>query len=461
MSTTLLRNTVVYCAKCNKNEIARIIEKETGGVYLEKLCPNEKKSIKLAASRDWYESRMRTNQKIQKNKNTHPSKNGCPLDCGICESHTSSLHLAVFSITNACNLDCPICFTYNRSDIKYHKSAEDTSVILNHVLNESPNIQLINLTGGEPTMHPNLFEILDVCKSKNFPRITMNTNGIKIAHDKEFAQKIKDYGIQLVLSLDTMDKEKSILIHGRDITKQKQRALEILEELDIPTTILNVCIKGVNEEEINDFVHYYLKKGFVKSITIQNMTFTGKNGKDFQPREHITMDEVESLLATKNEISLNDFFPLASYHPLCYSVAYYIAYKDKLISLTRILSKDVLLEMSENSYILSPKKNYSEQFLNGLNELWANGGDEDFIQFMKGKIKELYPTHLISDEDRRRILNDLFKTIYIHPHMDEDNFDLDRVSRCGDLVPDENGAMIPACSYNLLYRQKDSRFWTE
>jgi uncharacterized radical SAM superfamily Fe-S cluster-containing enzyme len=54
----------------------------------------------------------------------------------------------------------------------------------------------------------------------------------------------------------------------------------------------------------------------------------------------------------------------------------------------------------------------------------------------------------------------MVKPVTIHAHMDSENFDVARVSLCGDLVPHENGAMIPACSYNLLYRQKDPRFWT-
>jgi hypothetical protein len=63
--------------------------------------------------------------------------------------------------------------------------------------------------------------------------------------------------------------------------------------------------------------------------------------------------------------------------------------------------------------------------------------------------------------ERKALLERWIKMLLIHPHMDSDNFDIDRVSSCGDLVPDEDGRMIPACAYNLLYRQKDSRFWRE
>ena len=52
-------------------------------------------------------------------------------------------------------------------------------------------------------------------------------------------------------------------------------------------------------------------------------------------------------------------------------------------------------------------------------------------------------------------------TVYIHAHMDEDNFDTGRVSTCPDLVPDPQGTFVPACAYNVFYRMKDERFWIE
>ena len=148
----------------------------------------------------------------------------------------------------------------------------------------------------------------------------------KTNQDAEFAEKIKESGVQLVLSLDTLDPDKSVLIHGRDITGLKEACLQRLETLNIPTTILPVCIKGVNEVEVAEIVHAYLRKPFVCSITVQNMTFTGRNGSRFEPREHITMDEIETLLSSKPGIKEEDFFSLSSYHPLCYSAAYYIVH---------------------------------------------------------------------------------------------------------------------------------------
>ncbi len=290
----------------------------------------------------------------------------------------------------------------------------------------------------------------------------MNTNGLRIASDFEFAKQIKASGVQLVLSLDTLDRENSIKIHGADISKRKLKTLEVLEQLDIPTTILSVCIKDVNELEVADFVDTYIRKSFVKSITIQNMTFTGKNGSNFYPRKHISIDEVELVIAEKTDFSQDDFFPLASYHPLCYSVAYYIVSNNKVIPLSKIIDKQLLVNATENLYYMEPDSDLSKNFITGINKLWAEGYDEDIIDELKRILKQLYPSGKeISNEERKEILEKIIKSIYIHSHMDADNFDIDRVCRCGDVVPDETGKMIPACSYNLIYRQKDDRFWTE
>lgn len=454
--------TMSWCPVCKKSEFTRIMARNDG-VFMQRVCPEKPANpFKIAADYKWYSARMEKPQGTDFSDNTQKAVHGCPLDCGLCERHTQSIKLPVFSITNDCNLDCPICFTHNRTDAHYYKPVSDVNKILGHVFDKKQKRQIVNITGGEPTLHPEIESILKACKEKGIERITMNTNGILIAADKEFAKRLKDLGVQLVLSLDSLDPEKCKLIHGEDISKEKIKALAILEELDIPTTILSVCIKDINEKDVAEIAQTYIKKDFVKSITIQNMTYTGKNGSQFHPRKHITLDEVENLLAEKPEFSVDDFFPLASYHPLCYSVAYYIVHENKILSMSKIIDKDTLSKSTQGLYYMEPGSEMAEDFMNGITNLWSQGYDEDFLMDLKRVVKELYPDGKeISNAERKKALEKKIKSIYIHPHMDEDNFDLDRICRCGDIVPDEDGRMIPACSYNLLYRQKDSRFWID
>ena len=131
-----------------------------------------------------------------------------------------------------------------------------------------------------------------------------------------------------------------------------------------------------------------------------------------------------------------------------------------MLPLSRLIDRSLLADASEGSYLLNPGRELSSRFLDGVNRLWAEGEDPRFIKVLRDFFDELYPVnrHLTVSE-RARIAEKLIKPIYIHPHMDADNFDISRVSACGDIVPDESGRMIPACAYNLVHRQQDERFW--
>lgn len=455
-----LRSTMAFCTACGNTEFARIVARPHG-VYMVRMCPqNGSRGVKIANDPAWYRERTASPRKACGGGERSPSKLGCPLDCGPCQWHSGGLHLPVFSITNDCNLDCPICFTYNRPDMKYYKSVEETRKIIGHILKQSGGVQLINITGGEPTLHPDLFAILDACRQEGIGRVTMNSNGIKIAGDRRFAERLKQAGVQIVLSLDTLDPTKSRIIHGKDITKAKLKCLETLQALNIPTTLLPVCIKGINEQDVAEIVDRFFGEPFVRSITIQNMTYTGENGTVFEPHEHITLDEVEVLLTQSGRIVQSDFFPLSAYHPLCYSAAYYIVRDGQMISLSSLFDRELLIELTADSYYIDPQRDLSIPFRDGINRLWAAGADEATLNLLRNFLTELYPGGgQLPQQKRRELLERWVKMILIHPHMDGDNFDIDRVSSCGDLVPDESGQMVPACAYNLLYRHKDPRFW--
>lgn len=457
-----INSTLSFCSHCNCSEFARIVSRDSK-VYLERMCPIlGVQSVIIASDFEWYNDRMHQYKTFPEPKVRKESKLGCPKDCGLCQWHSNSIIRPCFSITNDCNLDCPKCFTFNRKNTKYYITVDETKKIINEIIKQSGGVQLINISGGEPTLHPNLFEIIATCRQEGIEIITMSTNGIRIAADKEFAKKIKESGVQLVFSLDSLSPEVSKIICGRDIVDKKLKALEYMEELDIPVTILSVAIKNLNEKDISDIASIYLRKEFVRSITIQNMTYTGLNGSKFQFRDRITIDDIEKALSNKQDFNMEDFFPLASYHPMCYSVAYYFSIDGMIIPLRKILDKDSLIKKSAETYFLNPNNDFSREFLNGINELWAKGEDDIIIRKLKDMVNTIYPAdRKITSKQRDNYIEKHFKMIYIHPYMDEDNFDIDRVSRCGDIVPDENGSIIPACSHLLIYRKMNPRFWVE
>jgi len=454
---TNLGSTRAWCPDCRTVEHA-LYSATDEGVFMERICPRHgARRTPVCKTQKWFRDRTETPRRIRQNASVRPAAKGCPFDCGPCANHAGQLTLPIFSITNNCNLQCPICFTHNRPDRIYNKSTDELLTILDHIEAQKTGLDLLNLTGGEPTLHPRLFELLDLCARRSFGRVSMNSNGIRIGTDRGFAEKIKASNVQVILSLDTLDAKKSLRIHGQDIVREKQDALAALEELGIPTALLLVWIPGVNEEEVARLVETYLPKRFVCGATIQNMAYTGQYGSLFSPRVHSTLEDVEAGLAKWGGFATTDFFAHGSYHPFCYSTSYFIMGDAMRIPFTRLADKKLLTAATGESFLLKHTPELERSFRDNIDELWAAGAPREELLLLKKFISRF------GDEDARRpgFFHDMVKTVTIHAHMDEDNFDLARVALCGDLVPDEVGTMIPACSYNLLYRQKDPRFWVE
>src|SRR4029078_5183021 len=161
---------------------ARIIR--DGKVYLRKQCPRDGRSEALiSADADWF---LRSLTYIKEGsvplKHSTKVSGGCPTDCGLCPDHEQHSCLPIIEITNHCNLEWPTCISHNRHN--YNMTKEEFGKILDGIVEKEGNIETINLSGGEPTMHPNFLEFLDMARAKKeIPRVSISTNGLRCATD--------------------------------------------------------------------------------------------------------------------------------------------------------------------------------------------------------------------------------------------------------------------------------------
>jgi hypothetical protein len=164
--------------------------------------------------------------------------------------------------------------------------------------------------------------------------------------------------------------------------------------------------------------------------------------------------------ATNGEIQGSDFFPHSSAHPLCYSIAYYLKKEGRLHSLTDFFSVEELRSMLAKSYLLQPDQAGQELFRQAIDRLWAEGDPENLLPAVRGLVDRLYPLgRTLNAAERQAGAEQSLLAVYLHSHMDEDTLDLARLAVCPDQVPDPEGRLVPACAYNLFYREKDPRFW--
>jgi len=309
-----------------------------------------------------------------------------------------------------------------------------------------------------------LLKLLKIAKTDRIGRITMNSNGIELAQNEALIKGLKDLDVYVILSFNTLDGNSSRIIHGKDIVDVKLKALENLSKYNIGVTLLNVMIKGINDHEIFDIINLSQKYANIRSITIQNMTFTGQGGTRFQPRERLTLDVAAETIEAQSMgmIKRDHFFPLPANHPLCYSIAYFFKDDTRLYSFTDILSVEELMDIVGPHYLIHPDDQFHDTLQDAMARSWANHENKELLLLIKKLLKSMYPKDkTLTPFERQRIAEASILTVYIHAHMDEENFDMSRIVCCTDLVPVDGKRLIPACAYNLFYRMKDERFWKE
>jgi len=328
------------------------------------------------------------------------------------------------------------------------------------VIQASGECDLVNITGGEPTLHPQIFDIIKACKRSEIGRITLNSNGVVLARDYSFCERLRELDVYVILSINTLSSSSSIRIHGQDLVETKLRAIENLSRAGVRVTLLNVLIRDENEDVLGKLLDLMRAHDNILSLTVQTMTYTGQGGGRFARAKHIPIDVAAQMLCRSldGEIMPTDFISRPSAHPLCYSISYLFKLENNFFPFTRILSTPEMHEKLKHSYLFRAEDNH-DFFIDMVNRLYARGQSEVLPKF-KQLIRTLFPENrTLSHFERQRKAESSVRTIYLHAHMDEDTFDCSRAAMCPDMVPSETGRLIPACTYNLFYRQKDEHFY--
>jgi uncharacterized radical SAM superfamily Fe-S cluster-containing enzyme len=145
-------------------------------VYLVKHCPTHgHQEVLIADDIDYYKQSLEfIKPGDMPLKFNTPIKYGCPYDCGLCPDHEQHSCLTLVEVTDRCNLSCPICyadsgaeeFSSNSDQPRRHRSLEQIEMMLDAVVANEGEPQIVQLSGGEPTIHPEFFQIMDIGKKQ-------------------------------------------------------------------------------------------------------------------------------------------------------------------------------------------------------------------------------------------------------------------------------------------------------
>src|ERR1700761_8448137 len=259
---------ISICSRCYRRAEGKIIFEE-GSVYLLKRCAVHGNERVLIADDVEYYRRCREvflKPPEMPVKYNMPVRWDCPYDCGLCTDHEQHSCLTLFEITTHCNLECPICYASSRPSRPGFRSLAQVERMLDAVVRNEGRPDVVQISGGEPTLHPDFFAVLDLAKARPIQHLMVNTNGIRIAREADFARRLADYmpGFEIYLQFDSLEEAPLRELRGADLRSIRSRALERLNELGVSTTLVVTVKKGANDGELGRIVDYALKQPCVR-----------------------------------------------------------------------------------------------------------------------------------------------------------------------------------------------------
>ncbi|MEV4159279.1 radical SAM protein [Nonomuraea dietziae] len=252
---------------------------------------------------------------------------GAYLD-GLPEMQTQHTCILLEDITESCNLRCPTCFAGSSPDLQGVVPVERVLANVDQRLErEEGRLDVLMLSGGEPTLHPDLAKLLAELTARPITRILVNTNGLLVAQDDGLLDLLTEHRdrVEVYLQYDGISEHASRHHRGGDLRRFKALAVQRLSERQIFTTLVMTAALGVNDGEIGDVVRLALATPFVGGVSIQPVFGSGRSGV-IDPMDRLTHTGVLKRLEpqTGGLVTWRDLTALPCSHPHCCSVGYLI-----------------------------------------------------------------------------------------------------------------------------------------
>ncbi|MFI5301063.1 MAG: radical SAM protein [Polyangiales bacterium] len=446
--------TVALCATCLRRVEAKEVL-EDGCVYLLKRCPDHgAERVLIADDADyWRLARERflkpPEQVVAPNTEHHF---GCPYDCGICPEHEQHGCLTLLEVTDACNLRCPTCYSSSGPERTTHRSLAQIEAMLDRIVANEGAPDVVQISGGEPTIHPQIFDILDACRRRPIRHLMLNTNGVRIATDRAFAERLATYApaFEIYLQFDSLREEPLRVLRGADLRSIRARALDTLDALNLSTTLVVTVRKGLNDDELGAIVEYATTRWCVRGVTLQPVQDAGRND-GFDPSQHrLTLTEVRrKLLAQTTLFTADDVIPVPC-NPDALAMAYGVKTANGLVPLTGLVDRETLLNSSRNTIVFESDQRLRAEVIAAFSTAHSPEGAANAF----GRLLCCLPT---IKSDAPLTYESVFRVI-IMQFLDRHSLDLRTVRRsCVHIAHPDGRRVIPFDTYNLLYRDELER----
>ena len=356
--------------------------------------------------------------------------------------------LALIEIVNSCNLSCPTCY----ADSPLGSGAKVDAVPLvdlqqriQGVIDRKGGIEILQLSGGEPTLHPQFFELLRwLHANPGIDYVLLNTNGIRIANDETFAAELATtfrYGkFQLYLQFDGVQEAGQKFLRGADLRDTRERCLERCQEMKLPVT-LAMTVTPENLPNLWEAITFGLRWPNVRGISFQPMFGSGRvpglSTINSQPSTHLNTADIilAAVGQSSGQLRFDDFTPLPCGDPNCATIGYLLKVGSSGFSRSgeppeggtpNVRSVSDFIDFKNVQDFLGTKVRYK------LEDLMKCGCDSEPLGNLLKQF-ELDASHTFR--------------LFIKPFMDAQTWDEDRIDRCCTHVIRPDGKLDSFCRY--------------
>jgi len=439
---------VSVCSTCLRRVEAKILIKEDK-VYLEKWCAEHGRERVLIADDAAYYRKSREvfikTPEMPRLFNTE-QRWGCPYDCGLCPEHMQHSCLTLIEITDHCNLKCPICYAESGPHRPGFRDLATVERMLDAVVANEGEPDVVQISGGEPTLHPDFFAILDAAKRRPIRHLMVNTNGLRIAREPEFAARLASYqpGFEVYLQFDSLRDEVHEELRGARLGEIRRRALQHLNEHDVSTTLVVTVKKGLNDHELGEIVEFALTQPCVRGVTFQPIQAAGRLENYDPARDRLTLTEVRSrILSQTRTFQPDDLIPVPC-NPDCLAMAYALKLGNDIVPLTRFVTPETLVAKGRNTIVVERDEQLRAHVL-GL--FATNHSPESQACSLSDLLCCLPQVQAPTDLGYRNVFR-----VLIMQFVDATSFDLRAVKKSCVHIAQPDGSMIPFDTFNIFYR---------
>ncbi|MFH2045911.1 MAG: radical SAM (seleno)protein TrsS [Pseudomonadota bacterium] len=448
-SYRVLSKTKSLCPVCLK-KIPAFRVTDGSDVYLEKWCESHGQFSTVIWRKDPpFERWIRPKIPVQPPVCYSNINKGCPFDCGLCSSHRQITCTALLEITQHCNLGCRYCFASSEKSAVSDPDIKTIEFWFERVRKAAPSCN-IQLSGGEPTLREDLFQIIEMGRSKGFGFIQLNTNGLRLVEQKDYAAKLKDAGLASVFfQFDGLSDETYLALRGQKLLANKLLAIERCAKAGIGVVLVPMIVPGINVHEIGAILEFALKEyPAVRGIHFQPVSYFGRYPKKVENHDRITIPEIITALEIQSGgmVKASDFRPPGCENALC-------SFNGKFL----VMSSEQLKPVVTDNSVCCNKPLRADigarQSITSVARQWSGVRDQvSCVKSQEAKRIGQGGEDEMCDMDIDGFLDFVHNRSFSISGMafqDVWNLDLERLKDCCIHVVSNDGRLIPFCAYNL------------